>query len=591
MSLTASLKQIRTKWDFIISDYRGEYGLLLLILFCFAFLYSTILTFRYTGADFFAQIAGNTNLNEALTTPLSKEFLGDSWYRPVDTITLTLNYQLGGLHPFIYQATNLIIFLATVLIVYFFVKTIFQSKKLAFLSSIIFGLYPLNMYVVPTVTQRAEMLIALFFMITIITLHQFLKTENKIWYILSVCSAFLVVTSKEIGFIMMPVLVFIYIVINQKHESSSIRNIIRLMIPFFMTILVYFSLIALFLGEYSARGLQTGSQGLINLLTDRFIALSIFLKSIVYPVDPFDLDFTYVTLFSGAQIPWGYVIAIIVGFLLFIWFVYYLFQKKISIKSLFSLSFINKQFHHYDFLILWILIYVLFFISYGRYAIYYSYFLIAPLSILIALVLLKKKSRIIDKISKLGVLFFVIFSIALSPVFTSYQNYEESSAVKKAFVPEVISSFQQIPQDATIYVIPAFGGSKGPGYSTGIPPYSLHALLTLSYPNNNWTFYQINQVVIDDAQKPFSSRYMITENQDNLTIDLSATNMLFYQYPEQSHTLPVRENVSLSGGFFPMDGKTTQRVTITNRSLATYMLLTSIENNTVHIDLTPVFHS
>ena len=112
------IEEIKQKFYSLMYTRKGEILFFLLLILIGLIIYKDVFFYKYTGADFFAQIAGNSNINDALAAPLSADFLGDNWYRPVDAVTIYLNYEIGGLDPFIYQLTNMIIFISAFMLLF-----------------------------------------------------------------------------------------------------------------------------------------------------------------------------------------------------------------------------------------------------------------------------------------------------------------------------------------------------------------------------------------------------------------------------------------------------------------------------------------
>ena len=133
------MKWVKRRFLSLIETREGEILLVSLLVILVTLIYREILQYKYTGSDFFAQIAGNSDITKALASPLSPEFLGDTWYRPVDAFTLYLDYTISGLNAFTYQLTNFVIFIVAIILIYLFVRQIFADKKLALLSSVIFA--------------------------------------------------------------------------------------------------------------------------------------------------------------------------------------------------------------------------------------------------------------------------------------------------------------------------------------------------------------------------------------------------------------------------------------------------------------------
>lgn len=578
-------RKIKNMLSFLFETKKGEILLVLSLLFVVSLVYSNILSYKYTGEDFFAQVAGNTNLKDALAAPLSQNFLGDNWYRPVDAFTIYLDYTISGLNPFMYQFTNYFIFIFAIFLVYIFVREIFKDKKLAFLSSFIFGLYPLNMYIVPVAEFRAEMLVAVFIILTILFLDRYLDTKDKKWQIFGVISAFLVVGSKEIGFVMMPLLVLFYIILKEKNKQLNLKKLIYTISPYFASVVFYFSLVFIFLGSYGARGMSLAGKSISAMIFDRITAATVFFKSLIYPVDVLGLDNFELTLNGGESIGLSWIFITVITLIFILFFVMHILRLRIKIRQLFNFHYLEKYFTKFSFLLFWIIAYFSFFVFYGKFNSYYAFLVMPPAAVLISTWYFKQEKLFKVNLKKIIVIIFIIYCVIASPIFTSYINYTVSGNAKEILVSEIIDSAAEIPENATIYAVCGFGGVLGEGYSTGIPPYSLKGLLHIKYGEKNWRIIQISQFVVQNANQPYSVNYTLEQLNDTIHIELFGENILFSKYPAvSSHNMPIREDVYVSGDLFPY-GNFNQTVIIEKYNISDYLYLCTAEESRAHASI------
>ena len=589
------MKEIKRRISSLMETREGEILSVSFLVILVSLVYREIFQYKYTGSDFFAQIAGNADITGALAAPLSSDFLGDTWYRPVDAFTLYLDYTIGGLNPFIYQLTNFVIFIAAIILIYLFVRQIFADKKLALLSSVIFAFYPLIMHIMPIVTFRAEMLMTVFMILTILFLDKYLETGNRLWQIFGVISGFLAISSKEAAIVMMPLLVIFYIIVKKKDQVLNLKKLIYNISPYIASIVFYFILIFLLLGKYTARGISLIDKGFSTFIMDRVIAAASFFESIIYPTDVFGLDkYTVINLYGGETgsasygVSIAYVLIAVIALIAILWFILYLFKKNIKIRRLFDIQYLKNCFTINDFLLFWILSYFAFFVLYGKFNWYYGFLIIPPVSILISYWFLKQEKPFKNNLKKILIVIFVIYCVIASPIFANFSNYKTSANIKETLVPELIDSTAEIPENVYIYAIPVYGGVLGEGYAAGIPPHSLLGLLTLEYPAKNWKIIAVSQFVVTDADKPYSVNYTIKEENNKITVELYGENAQFYKYPAvSSHPLPTRKDVYVSGDLYPY-GHSNQTVVIENYNVSDYLLVCSTKEARVSVSIVAI---
>jgi len=590
------MNKLKRRISSLLETRKGEIFSVSFLVILVSLVYREILQYKYTGPDFFAQIAGNSDIAGALASSLSSEFLGDTWYRPVDAFTIYLDYQIGGLNPFVYQLTSFLIFIAAIVLIYLFVRQMFSDKKLALLSSSIFAFYPFIMHVMPIVTLRAEMLMTVFMILTILFLDKYLETGNRLWQIFGVISGFLAISSKEVAIVMMPLLVIFYIKKKKKDQVLNLKKLIYTISPYIASIVFYFILVFFLLGEYTARGISLIDKGISTFIMDRVIVVASFFESIIYPTDVLGLDkYTVINLYGdeagGAYgVSIAYVIIAAIALLATLWFIFYLFKKNIKIRRLFDIQYLKNCFTINDFFLFWILSYFVFFVLYGKFNFFYGFFIIPPASILIAYCFLKLKQEkpFKNNLKKTLIVIFVIYCIMASPIFANFSNNGVVADVKETLVPELIDSAAEIPENVTIYIISMFGGVLGEGYSAGIPTHSLAGLFYLKYPNNHWKLIPVSQFVVTNADKTFSVNYSLEGKNNKITVELSAENAQFYKYPAvSSHPLPTRKDVYVSGDLYPY-GHSNQTVVIENYNVSDYLLVCSAKEAKVSVSIVAI---
>ena len=95
-TIEIDMKEIKKRISSLMETRKGEVLSVSFLVILASLVYREILQYNYTGPDFFAQIAGNSDITRALASPLSSEFLGENvefysypdvykWFFPVRT--------------------------------------------------------------------------------------------------------------------------------------------------------------------------------------------------------------------------------------------------------------------------------------------------------------------------------------------------------------------------------------------------------------------------------------------------------------------------------------------------------------------------
>jgi protein O-mannosyl-transferase len=141
--------------------------------------------------------------------------------RPVVNLTLAINYALGGVMPWGYHALNLAIHILAGLMLFGVVRrTLLQpglrdrfgvaANRLAPAIAVIWTVHPLQTEAVTYVSQRAESLMGLFYLLTMYCFIRGVESGKSVrWYALSVTACLLGMGTKEV-MVSAPLMVLLY---------------------------------------------------------------------------------------------------------------------------------------------------------------------------------------------------------------------------------------------------------------------------------------------------------------------------------------------------------------------------------------------
>ncbi|MEZ4648631.1 MAG: tetratricopeptide repeat protein [Candidatus Eisenbacteria bacterium] len=128
------------------------------------------------------------------------------YYRPIQTVTFWIQYQLHGLDPMPYHLFNVALHVVDVLLLFAFLLRMRVGRTLAFLVSLAFSVHPLAVECVTFVAVRGDLLLLLF---TLLSLHSLLFVargrQRGIWIAGVVLSVVLALITKESA-VVVPVL-------------------------------------------------------------------------------------------------------------------------------------------------------------------------------------------------------------------------------------------------------------------------------------------------------------------------------------------------------------------------------------------------
>ncbi len=185
------------------------------LVFAVAFLtYDHVLTYFWTAPDTYSLIlAGRmeslADLGRILSEPLmSRSKVYAMYYRPLSTLTFSLDYAIWGLNPAGYHLTDLLFHSLVAVMVYFAVKVLHPGRSgVALLAGLLYTSHPLLVEIVPGIERRQDLLPMVLMLGTLVaavrTDHR--RDAGSCRY-MGVSLYGLTLAAKEIGVILLPLI-------------------------------------------------------------------------------------------------------------------------------------------------------------------------------------------------------------------------------------------------------------------------------------------------------------------------------------------------------------------------------------------------
>lgn len=173
-------------------------------------------------------------------TILKNPMIGQAWKNLIahdfPSFGLSINYLIGGFHPFIYHLTNLLFHIGVVILAYFFLLQI-ASREVSFLAAAIFAVHPIHVEVVSWISGRPYAVGATFLLASLLFYIAANKKKKYFYYYYSASLAsFFLAQFNELKS-----LTFLFIICLYEICFGKISKNWKKMIP-------YFALVLLFLG-------------------------------------------------------------------------------------------------------------------------------------------------------------------------------------------------------------------------------------------------------------------------------------------------------------------------------------------------------
>jgi len=120
-----------------------------------------------------------------------------SMYHPLTTLSFAVEYHFFGLNPRAYHTTNLILHLANIVLVFYLVWFLSKRKETALIAACLFGIHPMHVESVAWITERKDVLFALFYLGAILSYAKYSLEKKWTFYWISLFLFILSLLSKS----------------------------------------------------------------------------------------------------------------------------------------------------------------------------------------------------------------------------------------------------------------------------------------------------------------------------------------------------------------------------------------------------------
>lgn len=229
---------------------RNLFYLLFIVIICFI-AYFNILNNEFTY-DCKTLIVSNELIKDLSNIKLFLQ--NDYWYprdvsglyRPFTIASFAFNYYLGGLKPFNYHLTDLILHILNCVLLFYIIYRYSKGNNiLSFICTVIFAVHPVHTEAVTTIYGRSDILMSFFFLLSL-ALYLNIKGCNSknrlLFYILSLASFLFSILSKENAIMLLPIIIISDIIFKESNEDymGVIKKNTLFYAGFLCVIIVYF---------------------------------------------------------------------------------------------------------------------------------------------------------------------------------------------------------------------------------------------------------------------------------------------------------------------------------------------------------------
>jgi tetratricopeptide (TPR) repeat protein len=201
-------------------------------------------------------------------------------YQPVTILSYLFEFHFFGLNPSGYHLTNLILHLFNCLLVFWLVFVLTQKSSISWITAILFGIHPLQVESVAWISERKNMLYALFFLASMISYLYYLKKGRALkYYYFSLLLFILSLLSKAMA-VTLPLALLI---LDYSRYRKTYKIILIEKIPYFILSFM-FGVIAIF-GVYISGSVRQGeAYGVLSRLMTASYGIVFYLNKLLLPI-------------------------------------------------------------------------------------------------------------------------------------------------------------------------------------------------------------------------------------------------------------------------------------------------------------------
>jgi len=128
---------------------------------------------------------------------------------PLTHLTFAIEHHFWRLDPRPYHINNLILHIADTILVFFLLLALARRLIPSFVGGLLFAVHPLHVESVAWVSERKDVLVALFFFLCLLFYLKYLRGKGRRWYFISFSMFVLALLSKPIA-VVLPAVLFLF---------------------------------------------------------------------------------------------------------------------------------------------------------------------------------------------------------------------------------------------------------------------------------------------------------------------------------------------------------------------------------------------
>jgi len=227
-----------------------------------------------------------------------------NYYRPVQTLSFFLDYQLWRLNPAGYHLTSVVIHLLNGILVFLVVFFIARSKMVSVFSSVLFLVHPVQTGAVTYLTGRSDLLALFFVLVSFLsyllraslpapeaagkvdpdTFFNRLALKKGLLYKVSLAAFLLALLSKEVA-VIYPLIILFYELVFGRRVKLHRENMLGIFLPYLLIAVFYGALRVMILNFTPVKPLLQSSDALAGLFLTMGRTFVEYINILIFPTN------------------------------------------------------------------------------------------------------------------------------------------------------------------------------------------------------------------------------------------------------------------------------------------------------------------
>ena len=280
------------RWSLLPQRTRELVGYSAVIIVAALVVFSPLFTSQFVNWDDPNLVSDNPLIRDLSWANIKAMFdLGSSQqfkhYLPLVLVSYAIEYQLAGLNPSVFHATNVFLHIANSLLLLWLMARLTKNGVIAFITALLFAVHPMHVESVAWITERKDMLSTLFFLISLVAYVVYLERGRKPAYLVGALAAMVLSLMAKAMAVSIPlILILIDSMKGRRITAKSLKD----KVPFALVSVV--AAVTAFSSQYmiTDEGIRSGFADLgATSIVERFVIacfnVLFYVGKLIWPAD------------------------------------------------------------------------------------------------------------------------------------------------------------------------------------------------------------------------------------------------------------------------------------------------------------------